>query len=119
MLGWDVYVYRQSGTMRESKRFLLARWSTNVFGIRWIDDLVKNKQAADLGGDGYPCRYSVAAGILLPLITDGIPSSSSPPVFGENYILPPNWQGKIEMDPKQISECPSDEQLLVEAWDQS
>ena len=119
MLGWDVHVYRQSGNASESKRLLVARWSTNVFGIRWIDELVKKKKAVDLGGDGYPCRYSVAAGILLPIITAGIPSSASPPVFGEDYIVPPNWQGNVELDSEHMSECPSDEQLLIEAWDQS
>ena len=120
MLGWDVLVYRTSEKATgETEKVLLAHRQTSVFGIGWIDELVKGNQAIDLGGDGYPCRYSITAGILFPILLKGLPPNNSPAVIGEDYVLPEGWRGKVIFDQQKISECPEEELLLVEVWDQS
>jgi hypothetical protein len=121
MLGWDVMVFRKIPRPQPEKaeELLLARWATGVFGLKWLDDLVRSNRAVDLGGNGYPSRYSIAAGVLLPVISRGLPANSSPLVVGEDYSLPPGWNGKLEIDAEKFSACPSEEQLIIEAWDQS
>ncbi|HSB61423.1 MAG TPA: hypothetical protein VLI67_06870 [Vicinamibacteria bacterium] len=101
------------------ERVLVARWMTGVFGLRWIDDLVKARKAVDLGGNGYPCRYSIAAGVLRPVISNGLPPNESPPVIGADYALPGGWSSELKVDAAALSECRSEEELLIEAWDQS
>lgn len=114
MLGWDVLVFREVVGSPKA----IARWETGVFGLDWLDDLVKADKAIDLGGNGYPNRYSVTAGILLPLLAEGLPSNRSPLVIGDDYSRPPGWNGHLEMDPAALA-CSGDERLVVEAWDQS
>jgi hypothetical protein len=121
MLGWEVLVFRRLDDAPGHKpdRALLARWQTSLGGLEWINELVEQNRAVSLGGNGYPCRYSVAAGVLLPVVTTGLPPHNSPPVFGNDYILPEGWSGDVELDHEAIAACPSDVQLLVEAWDLS
>lgn len=118
MLGWDVFVYRPVAGAKDD-RVLLARWSTSVFGLSWIDDLVKQGRAEDLGGDGYPCRYSARADVLLPVLRAGLPRNASPLVIGEEGVSPAGWSGGVEFHEDRVATCPGDVVLLVEAWDQS
>ena len=113
MLGWDVIVTRQGSDA------IVARWSTSVFGLKWLDSLVESHRAVDLGGNGYPNRYSIAAGVLLPIISGTLPANGSPLVIGEDYVTPAGWSGTVELNAQNASGCRSDEQLLLEAWDQS
>jgi hypothetical protein len=121
MLGWEVFVSRQEteSSLEKQDEVLLARWTTGIRGLDWIDDLIKADKATDLGGNGYPFRYSSTAGVLLPILTGGLPPNSSPAVIGDDYVLPPGWNGNIELDLAKWSDCPSEERLVIEAWDQS
>lgn len=120
MLGWEVFVYRQIRTPQgEPGKILLARWMTGLNGLDWLEDLVKTNRAVDLGGDGYPCRYSIAAGVLSPVLSRGLPAHDGPPVIGDDYALPAGWNGDLKADHAALASRPSEEQLLVEAWDQS
>ncbi len=120
MLGWEVYVYRQSGNSSPSEaNKLLGRLETGVYGLRWLQDLVKEERAVFLGGNGYPLRYSIAAGILFSTITPSLPPNDSPLVIGDDYVRPEGWNGTVSLDDQGISDCPNDEILLIEAWDQS
>ena len=71
-LGWDVSVYRQtdggtSPAIAESPEDTrLAVWQTGLGGLDWFDELVKAGKAIDVGGDGYPCRYTAMAANLGP-----------------------------------------------------
>jgi hypothetical protein len=88
-------------------------------GLDWLDSLVKDGKAVDLGGNGYPVRYTAAAADILPLIASGPPKHSGPPVFSSDYILPAGWIGEVRIDHAKIAQCPRDAQLSIEAWDQS
>jgi len=72
MLGWAVFVFREKELEKEkssrAKARSLASWETGMFGLQWIDRLVKDGKAVDLGGNGYPNRYTTTVDILLPLI---------------------------------------------------
>jgi hypothetical protein len=118
MLGWQVYVYRDYEKGREG-RVLVALWETGLYGLKWIDDLVKAGQVADLGGDGYPNRYQIGAGVFLKAISGGLPANNSPMTFGEDYVLPRGWNGELKLNAEALSACGSDETLVAEAWDQS
>ena len=114
MLGWEVLVYRST-----APDIFIARWMTSVFGLSWLDDLVKDNKAIDLGGNGYPNKYAVAAGVLLPIIKAGLPANGSPLVIGDDYVLPEGWSGEITWNQQEVLGCQASDQLMVEAWDQS
>ena len=114
MLGWEVFVYRPI-----SPDVFIARWMTGVFGLKWLDQLVMNNKAIDLGGNGYPNKYAVAAGVLLPMIKAGLPANDSPLVIGEDYVLPAGWSGDIVWNHQEVLACQGSDQLLLEVWDQS
>jgi hypothetical protein len=114
MLGWDVRVYRKG----DPERTELVNWDTGAFGTGWLDDLVNAGKATYLGGDGYPISWEVEAGVLLGLLAGGLPATASPPVIGEDYVLPANYRGKVKIlvKPEEIA---ANEVLIVEAWDLS
>jgi hypothetical protein len=41
------------------------------------------------------------------------------PVFGDDYFLPAGWIGETHVDPEKIEQCAPDDELHIEAWDQS
>ncbi len=116
MLGWDVYLYRHREASPEN---LLARWTSRSLGIGWLDALVAQGAAQDLGGSGYPCLYCARAGVLLPLIA---PETSlrgyPPPLLPISALLPANLGG-LHWHLDRLADCPPDEELLVHAFDQS
>ena len=117
MLGYDVSVYKQSIKSESESR--VAGWQTGIRGLDWLDELVKEKRAAYLSRNGYPEWYFVTAGILLPIITVGLPANNSPLVVGDDYILPKNWSSDIVWNHDAVLACSKADLLIVEAWDQS
>ena len=115
MLGWEVFAFRSSSAKRED---LIVHWMTSVFGLDWLDRLVKDGKATDLGGDGYPNRYKIPAGVLIPILSKGLPANSSPLVIGDDYVLPEGWSGCVtwRQDP---ATCGASDTLFLGVWDQS
>jgi hypothetical protein len=115
MLGWEVFAFRNSSAKRDD---LVVHWMTSVFGLDWLDQLVKYGKANDLGGNGYPNRYKVPANVLIPFLSNGLPANRSPLVIGDDYVLPEGWEGEIvrRQDP---ATCGSNDTLFLEVWDQS
>jgi hypothetical protein len=109
MLGWEIRVYRQPdrvsspATAGSAEGTLLSGWRTGLGGLDWIDELVTTGKAIDLGGNGYPRRYRVMAGYILPRVTQ-MSSGANDQNTG--------------VDGTAIFRCRLDEWLLVEAWDQ-
>ena len=106
MLGWHLKIYRQAdggaspATAQSSHGNHFASWGEEK--LAWLDELVKAGEAIDLGGDGYPCRYTAAAEHLIPLITDTLTGV-------RNKVV----------NAAEVTRCRPEEWLLVEAWDQS
>jgi hypothetical protein len=88
-------------------------------GADWLDELVADGKALDLGGNGYPSRYAVTAGVLLAILRSGLPRCDGPLVFGDDYVLPSGWMSTPSIDEKRMLALDPSEILVIEAWDQS
>jgi hypothetical protein len=125
MLGWHISVYRQedggaaAATAGSSRGTRLAVWQTGLHGLEWLDELVKSGKAINLGGNGYPLRYTATAEVLVPRIIEKPPEARTPWTSGAGDILTDKWEGKTVIDCAAADECRSEEWLLVEAWDES
>jgi hypothetical protein len=125
MIGWHISVYRQTDKRTlpatpespEGKR--LAVWQTGLDGLNWISNLVKEGKAIDLGGNGYPCRFTGVAQHLIPRIVDGPAGARNTWISEASDILTDKWEGKTVIDHAEVADCSPVEWLLVEAWDES
>ena len=127
MLGWHVSVYRQPdggnspATFESAEGARIAVWQTDVDGLDWLIELAKEGKAVDLGGNGYPSRFTARAEILVPYLVTGSFSANETWVIPEgSYIPDPEaYVGKTRVDPEGAQQCRPDEWLLVEVWDES
>lgn len=112
MLGWEIFINRQAdngaspATANSAIGKCLGAWRAPLGGLKWVDELVKEDKAIDLGGNGYPCRYTATLKHLMPYIVDGPPGSRKTREVQESRKA-------------EITDCRPDEWLLIEAWDQS
>lgn len=125
MLGWLISVFRQTDSGSSPARAdsgegaRLAVWQTGLGGLDWLDELVKRGHAIDLGGDGYPLRYTARAEHLIPRIAGGPPEARQTWMSGPEDIITDQWAGKTVIDRTAADACGPDEWLLVVAWDES
>ena len=97
----------------------MAVWQTGLTGLHWIDELVKQRKAISLGGNGYPLEYTAMATHLLAQLREGPPEAKAVWTCDAEDIITPEWLGKTTKDPEVIDACRPDEWLLVQAWDES
>jgi hypothetical protein len=90
---------------------VLASWEVSLFGMRFLDDLVKEGRARQHSFNGYPNRYTVPAGDFVPFIVNG------PPVvdWGPNK----GWTSRVTIHRDELLALPADHMLTVDVWDQS
>lgn len=125
MLGWHISVFRQAdggatpAASGSPKGERVAVWQTGLRGLKWIDRLVDDGRAIDLGGNGYPCGYTARAQHLVQRILDGPPEALNPWVCGPDDIIGKGWDGRTVIDRAAADDCRPDEWLLVEAWDET
>lgn len=125
MLGWHISVYRQVDGGKAPARDdaaegpRLAVWQTGLDGLQWIDELVAAGRAVDLGGNGYPCRYTAQAERLIPPILGGPPEAERIWGCDPHDVIGSAWEGKTVIDRPVADDCRPDEWLLVVAWDES
>lgn len=113
MLGWQVYVKQESDT-------LIASWCVGLGGLDWLDGLVKQGLAQELGGNGYPCKYIAKAGIILPKIIPFLPiNENAMPTLGDDYIIDTNDSWDVNIKKELAMCCKPTEILIIEAWDLS
>lgn len=112
MLGWEIVV-----TNKEQK---IASWMTGMSGTDWMSDLIKEGKAKDLGSNGgYPDTFLVPAKVLVPILTNGIPQVGGTLVIGEDYAISGNKVWKLDIQIDQLNQCLPEDDLVIEAWDQS
>ena len=125
MLGWAIGVYRQKDSSLSPAKcetpegVRLAVWQTGLRGLDWLDELVKAGNAINLGGNGYPNRYTATAASLLPRIMEVPPLARATWQIEAGNVVTDKWEGRTVTDPGTASLCRPDEWLLVEAWDES
>lgn len=124
MLGYEIFVYRMDLIEMPERpgskdSALLARWMVNLFGLDWLQELVKQGKAEFERNSGYPERFIVAAKYILPVLKAGVPRARSPLVIGDDYVMPPNWIGDAILHEDRIAACPAEQLLRIDAWDQS
>jgi hypothetical protein len=127
MLGWHVSVYRQldggdsPATFESAQGARLAVWQTDVHGLDWLIELAKQGKAVDLGGNGYPNRYTARTEILGPHILGGSFPANETWLIPEGSFIPDPaaYAGKTQIDREGTQRCRPDEWLVVEVWDES
>ena len=125
MLGWHISVYRQRdggaapATAGSPEGPRLAVWQTGVGGLDWLDDLAKAGKAINLGGNGYPCRYTATAEYIIPQIVEMPPGARTHWLREASDVVTGKWEGKTVVDRAATAHCRPDEWLLVVAWDES
>lgn len=113
MLGWQVYVKQKSDT-------LIASWCVGIGGLDWLDGLVKQGLAQDLGGNGYPCKYLAKAEVILPKIVPSPPiNENAKPTLGDDYAIDTKDSWDIKINQEVARSCKPSETLTIEAWDLS
>ena len=121
MLGWEIII-TQKDTQRASSsgKPFIAKWMTGFEGDRWIKDLVIKGLAEDVASNsGYPHTYSAKAKYIFPLISSGPPEYKGSTVIGDDYFLEGGSNWSIQIDQLEMSKCGPEDELFVEAWDQS
>jgi hypothetical protein len=125
MLGWHVSIYRQTdggaspATFESPEGTRLGVWQTDVDGLDWLLALVKAGKAIDLGGNGYPYRYTAPAEHLFPYFIQNRPRANEYWLLGAGDVVTDKYEGKTVIDSDAASECRPEEWLLVEVWDES
>lgn len=126
MLGWHISLYRlatpQAGpaTFDAERGERLAVWQTGLDGLDWIDRLVADGVAVNLGGNGYPYRFTARVRDLGGPVRNGPPEARQTWSSGPGDIIDfSKWPGRTTIDEKALAKCPSSEWVLVEAWDES
>lgn len=127
MLGWEIMIYRQGdrGASPATKQLphgkRIAAWTRSSNGLMWLDSLVKAGRVIDLGGDGYPLKFTGTAEVLLSHLVqqqeEALPGSD---YLCEKLRAAVNAFREITSnDLLGALECRPGEWLLIEAWDQS
>ena len=122
MLGFDIEIYKFTDgmdiTSLKIDKPILARWSSGGFrGLDWIENLVSEAKAEDLGGNGYPLYYKAKAQFILEALALDVPKNTGQTIIGDDYVMPSDWRSDI--DTSKIAKCDPHQQLIVEAWDLS
>ena len=127
MLGWEIIVCKQPdggispATMTSARGNSIAAWTTGSIGMSWLDPLVKSEKVIELGGDGYPLRFTGSAEDLVPRLFQRPPET----LVGTMHLceaLSTLGDRCREMTVTELLEavgCSVGEWLLIEVWDQS
>jgi hypothetical protein len=89
--------------------------------VEWLEQIVTEGRATSLGGNGYPCTYTIKASVLVGALRAGAPNISpgEQVIVGDDYIARSGTVTDFRIDWAVLGECPPDEELFVEAWDLS
>jgi hypothetical protein len=122
MLGWLIIISKQTPAQRDvapEEAEDLARWETRLGGVAWLNDLVTQGKASQLLFGGYPLRYVASARDVFPLIKSGPPPYDEALYMGKHGPTRTGWIGAAVLHQSRIGSCSPDQQLTIDAWDQS
>jgi hypothetical protein len=96
----------------------LAVWQSGLWGLNWVDELVKSGRILELQRGGYPNLYTGRFEYILSRISDP-PEVNASWVCGPDDLIGDAWEGRTVIEENAIARCHPDEWLLIEAWDES
>jgi hypothetical protein len=122
MIGYSISIYEfvesVNITSISNDNEALATWSSGGFdGLDWIDNLVSEAKAEDLGGDGYPLYYKVQAQFVLQALAANTPKNKEQTIMDDKNVMSSDWRNKIDIS--EIAKLKPNQQLIIEAWDLS
>jgi len=114
MSGWWVVVDPRTPAERDASKEkmapVVASWESGVRSMWFLTrDLVTAGKATQLSFNGYPNRFTVAAGDLVPLIIDG------PPTWKDEHGHESNRLVTIKRE--ELTTLPAGQILTVDLWD--
>lgn len=122
MLGWLIIVRKAVPAEPEGidAPSVLATWESSTGGLDWLEALANEGKAELRSGNGYPRRYVLRAKDILSLLGRGqAPKHVGFAVIGDDYLMPAGWTGCANFHGDRIAACAAEEELIVDAWDQS
>ena len=122
MIGYSISIYKfvegMDITSISNDNEALATWTSGGFdGLDWIDDLVSEAKAEDLGGNGYPIYYKAQAQFVLKALAMDTQKNEGQTIVDDENVDTPDWRSKI--DTSEIAKLKPNQQLIIEAWDLS
>ncbi len=123
MLGWHISVYRQNPPSKEPALWefavggKIAVWSTGLDGMDWLKDLEKNGDGVDLGGDGYPYKFTIPAKALTSYLDLLRPDS---PLWKRGLaddVFIRRHEGVVNIE--SLNDCDPDDWLMIRVCDLS
>ncbi len=122
MIGYSISVYEfvegMDITSISNDNEALATWTSGGFGgLDWINDLVSEAKAEDLGGNGYPIYYKAQAQVVLKALAADTPKNEGQTIMDDENVITSDWRSKI--DTSEIAKLKPNQQLIIEAWDLS
>lgn len=122
MIGYSISVYElvegMDITSISNDNEALATWTSGGFdGLDWIDNLVSEAKAEDLGGNGYPIYYKAQVQVVLKALAVDTPKNEGQTIMDDENVMTSDWRSKI--DTSEIAKLKPNQQLLIEAWDLS
>ena len=122
MLGFDIEIYKFTDgmdiTSNKISKPVLIKWTSSGFdGLDWINTLLNEAKAEDLGGNGYPFFYKAKTQFILRALTSDISKNKGQTIMGDDYVASSDWRSQINIS--KLEECDSNQELIIEAWDLS
>ena len=122
MIGYSISVYEfvegMDITSISNDKEALATWTSGGFdGLDWIDNLVSEAKAEDLGGNGYPIYYKAQAQVVLQALATTTPKNKGQTIMDDENAMSLDRRSKI--DTSEIAKLKPNQQLIIEAWDLS
>ncbi|CAM8364897.1 hypothetical protein [Candidatus Methylopumilus planktonicus] len=101
MIGFSISIYEfvegVGITSISNDTDALASWSSGGFdALDWIDNLVSQGKAEDLGGDGYPLYYKVKAQFVLQALATDSSKNKRQTILDDESTLSSNRRSKID-----------------------
>ena len=122
MIGYSISIYEfiegMDITSISNDNEAIVTWTSGGFdGLDWIDNLVSEAKAEDLGGNGYPIYYKAQAQVVLQALATDTPKNKGQTIMDDESVMSSDWRAKI--DTSELAKLKPNQQLIIEAWDLS
>jgi hypothetical protein len=95
----------------------IAKWREGGYGgVGWLDGMVESGRAINLGGNGYPFRYTAIAAFIIPNIINIHPRALE--IWTNEELATDLSESRFSSVTNfcALRDCRFSEWLLIEAW---